>query len=734
MSNKPFVSVDFTANGNFRMMQSSGWSAPEPHGVWSSAAEAKIVVAGLRAKMAHRAEILATPFVMLPSVAGQTVVVHCAGRELFSDHLAGPGRICFTIPAEAVSEVGIAELTFWFPGAIAPRELGSSGDVRKLSFSFFRAEFYLKTDEAGDGGNGRPSELAITPNDLPAKVVHEGERMPIKRNSLHRCWKELSVVVDGLFDGPMAQHIFMQKFFAFLGGDEQVYIQFVRSVQAAYERSILGSLDSPLATSRIPPLTHRIWITGHEVALPPQEYVDNYLKSTKALPSSAMHFFWTNSADVRDHIANKGATFNCTNIFPMDISFFGDESLFPSLRKLIEARKFVLAADVLKFMILHRLGGIYSDLGVLYDEAIFSLVRTAEYGLIVSSTWFFQTSFVASPPGSDLVSIFLAVLNNPQALSAEYAKLGKAVTALDEVHIYAGLGFTACVLLFLSPSCRTVILPAQSNHMQWRSERSWYGAEAKHGNVLVERTAASVISDEQYRVAKEKTSANLQFFGHDPALAEKLHILLIAEPYFRNNQTRFCRVFSYHGSDKAYGWHNYGYVYNFILGQHRDRIRRIVEIGMGTNYLDVPSSMGVTGIPGASLRAWKELFPLASVVGADIDRRILFQDERIETYFVDQTQPETLAALFQQVGEAPVDLVVDDGLHTFEANLNVYRAAYPRISPGGFLVIEDVRNEDVPRWAELLAAADHVGAIVQLPHPNNQTDNCLVLIPGKTRQ
>ena len=80
-----------------------------------------------------------------------------------------------------------------------------------------------------------------------------------------------------------------------------------------------------------------------------------------------------------------------------------------------------------------------------------SLVRTAEYGLIVSDGGFFQTSFVASPPGSDLVSIFLAVLNNPHALSAEYARLGYAVWALDEVHIYAGLGFTACVLLFLSP-------------------------------------------------------------------------------------------------------------------------------------------------------------------------------------------------------------------------------------------------------------------------------------------
>ena len=127
-------------------------------------------------------------------------------------------------------------------------------------------------------------------------------------------------------------------------------------------------------------------------------------------------------------------------------------------------------------------------------------------------------------------------------------------------------------------------------------------------------------------------------------------------------------------------------------------------------------------------------FSLATVIGGIDDERAIFRDERIETYFVDRTRPETLEALLRQLGDAPLDLVVDDGLLTFEANLNVYRATYRMIPPSGFLVIEDVRNEDVPRWAKLLAAEDHVGAIVQLPHPTNRSDNCLVLIPGQARQ
>ncbi len=202
-------------------------------------------------------------------------------------------------------------------------------------------------------------------------------------------------------------------------------------------------------------------------------------------------------------------------------------------------------------------------------------------------------------------------------------------------------------------------------------------------------------------------------------------------PYFAENPTHFCRVFSYHGSDKALGWHNYAYVYNYIFSHLRHRARRILEIGIGTNHLDVPSNMGVSAVPGASLRAWRELFPLARVIGADVDRRILFEDDRIQTFFVDQTRPETLEALVGALGEELLDLAVDDGLHTFDANLNAYRVLLPRVRRGGYLVIEDVRHEDVERWEEFLARENRTAAIVSLPNPVNRSDNRLVLVKGE---
>jgi len=42
---------------------------------------------------------------------------------------------------------------------------------------------------------------------------------------------------------------------------------------------------------------------------------------------------------------------------------------------------------------------------------------------------------------------------------------------------------------------------------------------------------------------------------------------------------------------------------------------------------------------------WREYFPNANIYGADIDETILFQDERIATFPLDQTKPESISRL-----------------------------------------------------------------------------------------
>lgn len=101
--------------------------------------------------------------------------------------------------------------------------------------------------------------------------------------------------------------------------------------------------------------------------------------------------------------------------------------------------------------------------------------------------------------------------------------------------------------------------------------------------------------------------------------------------------------------------------------------RPLLEVGIGTNHLDVPSTMGAHGVPGASLRAWESLGPFEGVYRGDVDRRILFEEPSISTHHIDQFEMSTLAELARDHLEqqpAGFSLVLDGRLHTARAIIN----------------------------------------------------------------
>src|SRR5438046_9426834 len=98
------------------------------------------------------------------------------------------------------------------------------------------------------------------------------------------------------------------------------------------------------------------------------------------------------------------------------------------------------------------------------------------------------------------------------------------------------------------------------------------------------------------------------------------------------------------GSDKGRA-HNYTTAYSALFKDRYYEPLRILEIGLGSNNADVLSNMGELGIPGASLRGWRELFPRALVYGADVDGRILFHDDGINTYYCDQADRSSVRQL-----------------------------------------------------------------------------------------
>ena len=156
-------------------------------------------------------------------------------------------------------------------------------------------------------------------------------------------------------------------------------------------------------------------------------------------------------------------------------------------------------------------------------------------------------------------------------------------------------------------------------------------------------------------------------------------------------------LFNKHGSDKS-TYHDYHHIYNSILIGRRERPLNILEIGLGSNNLDVPSNMGPWGRPGASLRAFRDWLPHAHIFGADVDKRILFQEERISTFWVDQTDEKSLFRLASQLSRTKFDLIIDDGLHLPHANFNTLDALLTLLGERGVFVVEDIEPVHKPFW------------------------------------
>ena len=206
-----------------------------------------------------------------------------------------------------------------------------------------------------------------------------------------------------------------------------------------------------------------------------------------------------------------------------------------------------------------------------------------------------------------------------------------------------------------------------------------------------------------------------------------------------NTSTAVCRTMEHYGSDKGSAkigkaWHNYTIVYNKLFGARFQDPLRIFEIGLGTNDTTFANNMGAHGRPGASLYAWRDLFPKSSVFGIDIDRNILFEDDRINTFYCDQTSKPAIQNLWKNSDlQESFDIMIDDGLHTFNANKSFFENSIYKLRKGGYYVIEDIANNEtvkieniIPIWTERYPHLSF--SLLKIPLHATSIDNNLLVV------
>lgn len=161
---------------------------------------------------------------------------------------------------------------------------------------------------------------------------------------------------------------------------------------------------------------------------------------------------------------------------------------------------------------------------------------------------------------------------------------------------------------------------------------------------------------------------------------------------FKTNHLELGEILKNNKSDKSLiPWHNYHIFYAYVFDKlGRNSMLNILEIGLGTNNPNLPSYMGDGARPGASLYAWREYFPNSNIYGGDIDKDILFEDDRIKTFYLDQLDIKT----FQVLPDIKYDLIIDDGLHSIGANFNTLLYALDHINLNGWIIIEDISIQE----------------------------------------
>jgi hypothetical protein len=244
-----------------------------------------------------------------------------------------------------------------------------------------------------------------------------------------------------------------------------------------------------------------------------------------------------------------------------------------------------------------------------------------------------------------------------------------------------------------------------------------------------------VITINQPSLHSDGTNKALSWMVDDPHT--KLHSILdrlVRGDLDTSRPTELCEILTKQNSDKSvgsrYDKHNYSVIYHQLLEPMRTKPLRFLEVGLGTNNMDVASSMGPGGTPGASLRAWRDYLPNADVHGADIDQRILFTEERINTHHLDQTDPSGIHRMWDHIGGEPFDFIMDDGLHEFTANRTLLHNSFHRLAPGGIYAVEDivVNQKNIDAFCGMIQHIMKPTLLLFLHHPRNSIDNCLMLV------
>lgn len=118
-------------------------------------------------------------------------------------------------------------------------------------------------------------------------------------------------------------------------------------------------------------------------------------------------------------------------------------------------------------------------------------------------------------------------------------------------------------------------------------------------------------------------------------------------------------------------------VYDHLFEKFRDKPITFVEVGV---------------LGGGSLFMWRDFFgPQARIIGIDLNPAAKkWEATGFEIFIGDQADPNFWKGVSSQIG--PIDILLDDGGHTFLQQVTTAQATLDLIVDGGLFVVEDTHT------------------------------------------
>ena len=93
----------------------------------------------------------------------------------------------------------------------------------------------------------------------------------------------------------------------------------------------------------------------------------------------------------------------------------------------------------------------------------------------------------------------------------------------------------------------------------------------------------------------------------------------------------------------------------------------------------------------------KLLSEYLNLLSSKFKSNILFEENRIKTFYGDQTNISELIKIYKKINKK-FDLIIDDGLHISFANLSVIISSLQYVKKNGYLIIEDIPFSNKYIW------------------------------------